>query len=309
MPCAEPARRHVNSGKRNGLLRLRGGRRIIPAKAVVMANGPAKRRADEAPMTNSFVRARHPGTSVSVRPKSDAKARKRWTRCGVRRLPAEVVGCFPSPHGIRIGMTSPLRTAAPYGRPAHRLGDSAGRSPGSRVAVCVRPSRLPSGQFGRGLAAYSCGGSHGLLQRAVSVFPLSSSTCVEEPARRNGPLLPRPSQAADRKRSTRRVDRTTRNNGWAMLFWTSGSANLEADHRRPSGGQHERHFPRIRPARSRAAGRAETGRCSRHQHAQLAAAEPVPEAMPTPRRKSRPRRNRTRSPSNSSSTATGPRIR
>ena len=40
---------------------------------------------------------------------------------------------------------SPLRTAAPCGLPAHRLGDCAGRSPGSRVVICVRPSRFPSG--------------------------------------------------------------------------------------------------------------------------------------------------------------------
>jgi hypothetical protein len=41
---------------------------------------------------------------------------------------------------------SPLRTAAPCGRPAHRLGDCAGRSPDSRVVACALPSRLPSGQ-------------------------------------------------------------------------------------------------------------------------------------------------------------------
>jgi hypothetical protein len=41
---------------------------------------------------------------------------------------------------------SPLRTAAPCGRPAHRLGDCAGRSPGSRVVASVQPSRFPSGQ-------------------------------------------------------------------------------------------------------------------------------------------------------------------
>jgi hypothetical protein len=43
-------------------------------------------------------------------------------------------------------LMSPLRTAAPCGRPAHRMGDCAGRSPGSRVVACARPSRLPSGQ-------------------------------------------------------------------------------------------------------------------------------------------------------------------
>ncbi len=32
-------------------------------------------------------------------------------------------------------LTSPLRKTAPYGPPVHRLGDCAGRSPGSRVVV------------------------------------------------------------------------------------------------------------------------------------------------------------------------------
>src|SRR4030067_275796 len=35
---------------------------------------------------------------------------------------------------------SPLRKHAPYGRPVHRLGDCAGRSPGSRVVTQVRPA-------------------------------------------------------------------------------------------------------------------------------------------------------------------------
>jgi len=51
---------------------------------------------------------------------------------------------------------------APCGRPVHRLGDSAGRSPGLRVVACVRPSQFPSGQSGRRLAADSCGGSYSL---------------------------------------------------------------------------------------------------------------------------------------------------
>jgi len=46
-------------------------------------------------------------------------------------------------------LPSPLRKTAPYGRPVHRLGDRAGRSPGSRVvALVVRPSQFPSGRFG-----------------------------------------------------------------------------------------------------------------------------------------------------------------
>ena len=46
-------------------------------------------------------------------------------------------------------LPSPLRKTAPYGRPVHRLGDCAGRSPGSRVvALVVRPSQFPSGRNG-----------------------------------------------------------------------------------------------------------------------------------------------------------------
>jgi hypothetical protein len=46
-------------------------------------------------------------------------------------------------------LPSPLRKTAPYGRPVHRLGDCAGRSPGSRVvALLVRPSQFPSGRVG-----------------------------------------------------------------------------------------------------------------------------------------------------------------
>src|SRR5512144_423194 len=46
-------------------------------------------------------------------------------------------------------LPSPLRKTAPYGRPVHRLGDRAGRSPGLRVvASVVRPSQFPSGRIG-----------------------------------------------------------------------------------------------------------------------------------------------------------------
>jgi len=46
-------------------------------------------------------------------------------------------------------LPSPLRKTAPYGHPVHRLGDCAGRSPGSRVvALSVRPSQFPSGRIG-----------------------------------------------------------------------------------------------------------------------------------------------------------------
>jgi hypothetical protein len=68
-------------------------------------------------------------------------------------------------HGFAPALSSPLRKTAPYGRPVHRLGDRAGRSPGSRVVAQLRPA-FPVSQwpYGCGLAAYSCGGSHGLLQ-------------------------------------------------------------------------------------------------------------------------------------------------
>ena len=89
---------------------------------------------------------------------------------------SNVVGDCHALTAFAPALTSPLRKTAPYGRPVHRLGDRAGRSPGSRVVAQLRPA-FPVSQwpYGRELAAYSCGGSHGLLQtRAASVFPLSS---------------------------------------------------------------------------------------------------------------------------------------
>ena len=60
-------------------------------------------------------------------------------------------------------------------RPAHRLGDCAGRSPGLRVATFVQPSQFPSGRRGRRLAAHSCGGSHG---HGTSVAPTRVPSCL-----------------------------------------------------------------------------------------------------------------------------------
>ena len=52
---------------------------------------------------------------------------------------------------------------APNARPARRKDDCAGRSPGSRVAALIPPSRVfTQWQSGTGLAADSCGGSFGL---------------------------------------------------------------------------------------------------------------------------------------------------
>ena len=66
---------------------------------------------------------------------------------------------------IAPALSSPLRKTAPYGLPVHRLGDRAGRSPGSRVVAQLRPA-FPVSQwpYGRELAAHSCGGSHGVLR-------------------------------------------------------------------------------------------------------------------------------------------------
>ena len=80
------------------------------------------------------------------------------------RLLHNVVGDFATT-AFAPALPSPLRKTAPYGHPVHRLGDCAGRSPGSRVvALLVRPSQFPSGSLDLRLAAHSCGGSHGLLQ-------------------------------------------------------------------------------------------------------------------------------------------------
>ena len=51
---------------------------------------------------------------------------------------------------------------APGARPVRRMDDCAGRSPGSRVAARVPPSRFYPVASGTGLAADSCGGSFGL---------------------------------------------------------------------------------------------------------------------------------------------------
>src|SRR5690349_25035553 len=66
------------------------------------------------------------------------------------RLPhiRNVVGDFALT-AFAPALPSPLRKTAPYGHPVHRLGDCAGRSPGSRVVtLLVRPSQFPSGRFG-----------------------------------------------------------------------------------------------------------------------------------------------------------------
>ena len=75
---------------------------------------------------------KHPGEqnrTKNARPQpataGRAKLQHKW-----RVTALETIAAFASV------MASPLRTAAPYGPSAHRLGDSAGRSPGSRVSAC-----------------------------------------------------------------------------------------------------------------------------------------------------------------------------
>jgi len=97
--------------------------------------------------------------------KPDAKetfvdARKRFTRDA--EVSGRLEGDFTRRTAFAPALPSPLRKTAPYGLPVHRLGDRAGRSPGSRVVAQMRPA-FPVAQwpYGRELSAHSCGGSHG----------------------------------------------------------------------------------------------------------------------------------------------------
>src|SRR6478672_9248373 len=99
------------------------------------------------PMTpRSFVCVRanceHIGEDQTRCKGSQARSRRRGSH--LRNVVGEAAHTAFAP-----ALPSPLRKTAPYGRPVHRLGDCAGRSPGSRVvALVVRPSQFPSGQFG-----------------------------------------------------------------------------------------------------------------------------------------------------------------
>ncbi len=122
-------------------------------------------------------------------------------------------------HGFAPAMSSPLRKTAPYGRPVHRLGDRAGRSPGSRVIAQLRPA-FPVSQwpYGRGLAAYSCGGSHGLSPiremrtgsfRVPSFVPgvirgTSALKCSIQPTNESSAAVLGPDSAAQRPFCTER---------------------------------------------------------------------------------------------------------
>src|SRR5579864_8112950 len=113
------------------------------------------------PMTQrSFVCARmNGGASGETEPRCEGCEARNATTRPAHTL--DVVG-EASLTAIAPALSSPLRKTAPYGLPVHRLGDRAGRSPGSRVVAQLRPA-FPVSQWpcGRGLAADSCGGSHG----------------------------------------------------------------------------------------------------------------------------------------------------
>ena len=134
-------------------------------------------------------------------------------------------------HGPATVSTSPLRKTAPYGPPVHRLGDCAGRSPGLRVAALIRPSRDRSQWPWRiKLAAYSCGGSHGLPPVETSrqsAFPLSSPVQPGEPARQK--LLPAGCPGVKRRLAFRDISR-----GKPTERRTNGNAgqDLSPDRRR-----------------------------------------------------------------------------
>ena len=98
---------------------------------------------------------------------------------------------------------SPLRTAAPCGRPAHRLGDCAGRSPGSRVVTC-RPA-FPVSQW-----PCSDGARRSQLRGQPRIRPmrlpcsLLPPRSLGEPVRRSNPTRGSESQAVAQRSVTER---------------------------------------------------------------------------------------------------------
>ena len=120
----------------------------------------------------------------------------------------------------RVGHMSPLRTAAPCGRPAHRLGDCAGRSPGLQV-ITSRPA-FPVSQWlmrTKGSPLTVAGAATVTAQRVEQdnmssrtisnrlVFPLASPARPGEPARGQHSAIGRKGQDwATRTRPDRRVN-------------------------------------------------------------------------------------------------------
>ena len=94
-------------------------------------------------------------------------------------------------------VVSPLRKPLRVELPAHRLGDCAGRSPGSRVVPVVRPSQFPSGRNGRSSPLTVAGSATAADLTRVSVFPLASPACTGEPARLR--LIPPPAAVVKRQ--------------------------------------------------------------------------------------------------------------
>ena len=125
-------------------------------------------------------------------------------------------------------------------RPAHRLGDCAGRSPGLRVATFVQPSQFPSGRRGRRLAAHSCGGSHG---NGTSVAPTRVPSCLPgvdpgEPARCKHSAIDNPASSSGDAVGTRRARKTAGCCPAATEYdrhhWHSGPACGPRGHRTPA---------------------------------------------------------------------------
>jgi hypothetical protein len=115
-------------------------------------------------------------------------------------------------------LMSPLRTAAPCGRPAHGMGDGAGRSPGSRVVAFARPSRIADfaalqwSSADEGSPLTVAGAATDYCEKAATVFPLSSPARPGEPTRAGSFL--RPVSESRRPVTKRRALRESRRFEW-----------------------------------------------------------------------------------------------